>query len=207
MDKVGAGQLVEQRAHQVRLAAAAERPVAERLRTALRIGCEVLDAVHRQAGRYRHDQGHITNRRHRRKIARDVVGERWQHHRIEHEGGVVGQQEGVSVRLRLGDRVGADHGVGAALVLYHHRLAQLLGHALRQLPGDDVGGAAGSVRHDHPDRLRGIGLRLRGTCARQADHAKHRGTQCVRGVSFPVHSVSVYCLQGLPARVAGFPFS
>ena len=58
----------------------------------------------------------------------------------------------------MGRRVGADHAVRPGLILDHERLAQQRPDVLAEVPREDVHAAAGGMRHDHPDRPRGVRL-------------------------------------------------
>jgi hypothetical protein len=62
----------------------------------------------------------------------------------------------VAIGSRLGGFGRADGAARAALVFDHQGLAELLAHALGDQAGDDVGGAAGSERHDHAYGMAGI---------------------------------------------------
>ena len=53
--------------------------------------------------------------------------------------------------------VGADRAAAAGPVVDDGRLAPVVGQALRDQPGDRVGGAAGDERHHQLDRMIGIG--------------------------------------------------
>ncbi|MNS80288.1 hypothetical protein D3C72_1139630 [compost metagenome] len=78
------------------------------------------------------------------------------------------QQQGVAIRLGPRHEVGAYRSPTAGLVLYDHRLAQLLFQLARQRPPQHIGGAARRIRIDQRDRLTGIAVR------RQARTAAHR---------------------------------
>ena len=64
-------------------------------------------------------------------------------------------QHGVAVRIGLRDLRHAERGAGAAAVLDHEGLADLLADLLEHGAGGDVGCAAGGERHDDLDRLLG----------------------------------------------------
>src|SRR6185369_14222529 len=84
----------------------------------------------------------------------------------------------VAVGWRLRDRVGADSGVGAGLVLDDDRLLPALGQPLGHVARQRVGGAAGRERDDQPHYMVGESLRLRrcrcGTeqAGRQGQHGR-----------------------------------
>jgi hypothetical protein len=89
-----------------------------------------------------------------------------------------GREERVAVGRRLGYRLGADLGVGTALILDDDLLAPHLGEPLAHRAGDHVGRAAGGQRHDDPDGLGRIALRprlRRHRCrARQQENERER---------------------------------
>ena len=71
---------------------------------------------------------------------------------------VGGEQDGVAVGRRLGERIGREIAAGAGAVLHHHRLVELLAELVAEEPGDGIDGAAGRERHDDADGPVGIGL-------------------------------------------------
>ena len=68
----------------------------------------------------------------------------------------------VAVGRRARDPADADGAAGAGRVLDDDGLAERAAHALGHDAGDGVGRTAGRERHDHGDRPRRIGLRVRG---------------------------------------------
>jgi hypothetical protein len=98
--------------------------------------------------------------RHRSEVALGVVRELGVEMRIDREGGVGGHQHRVAVGCGARDRVGGDDGVGAGLVLDHHRLSPLTRQLLRDLAREHVDAAAGRIGDDDAHRLRGPRLRL-----------------------------------------------
>jgi hypothetical protein len=84
-------------------------------------------------------------------------------------------QQCVAVGRRLGDRVGADDRPGARPVLDHEGLLERLGQVLGENAGVDVGGPAGTERHDDFDRARRIVLRRQGGGPRQ--HRRQRESE------------------------------
>src|SRR6218665_1500566 len=66
------------------------------------------------------------------------------------------EQQRVAVRRRLGDKLGADLRGGPGLVVDDDRRipAQRLDQAIGHEPAQDVGRAAGRIRHHHVDRMR-----------------------------------------------------
>ncbi|KAG1261406.1 hypothetical protein G6F66_014359 [Rhizopus arrhizus] len=78
------------------------------------------------------------------------------------------QQQGVAVRRRGGHLLGGDGAVGPALVVDDDGLAQRLGRFGRDRSCQDVGRAAGRMRHHERDGFGGEGLRVRRRqCRRQ----------------------------------------
>ena len=69
------------------------------------------------------------------------------------------EQQRVAVRLRGRRGLGAGIGAGAGTVVDDDVLAEPRRELLRQEPRHHVVGRARRERHDHPDRLGGIGLR------------------------------------------------
>ncbi len=67
-----------------------------------------------------------------------------------------GDAQGVAVRRAAGDEGAADRAAGAAAVLDHHRLADLLAQRFGEDAADHVRGAAGREGHDQADRAVGI---------------------------------------------------
>ena len=79
-------------------------------------------------------------------------------------------QDGVTVRLCLGDRADAERAAGARPVLDHDRLVDLLRHLFEHDAADDVVGGTGGERHD---RLHGaLGPALRQHHALSAEHQR-----------------------------------
>ena len=117
---------------------------------------------------------------------------------VGHVRSPLAEQDSVAVGCRalgLGD---ADGAAGAARVLDHHRLAELLAHALRRDPRQHVGRSARCQRYDHDDRMRRIVVRIcRGRRGNGCDqNGRERSRFCgkrfadhsfpPRGVSFPM---------------------
>ena len=74
---------------------------------------------------------------------------------------VGGEEDGVAVGRRLGERIGREIAARAGAILHHHRLAELLGELVAEEPGQGVDGAAGRERHDDADGPVRIALRQR----------------------------------------------
>jgi hypothetical protein len=80
--------------------------------------------------------------------------------KIEHEIAEAAHHQRVAVGRRRRGRLGADQRSGAGPVFDEERLADLLAQLAGQHPADDVVGAAGTERHDDPDRTVRVGLRI-----------------------------------------------
>ena len=75
-------------------------------------------------------------------------------------------EERIAVGRGRGCQLRADHAVRARLVLHHERLAEERPDVFAEVARENVDPAAGGVRHDDPNRARGIGfLRERGAGA------------------------------------------
>ncbi len=86
---------------------------------------------------------------HRREILRRVVVAALER-RIDDEG-TRDQEQHAAVGVGALHHFGADDGAGARPVLDHHARAVLVADLLAHQAGEDVGPAAGRVRHDDPD--------------------------------------------------------
>ncbi len=108
-----------------------------------------MHRLRRRGVRHHHDVRLHADQRDRREVGDRVVAERGVEKavgRVRHRG----DEERVAVGLGLGDRLGADIGAGAGLVLDHDLLAPDLGEPMADDAGDRVGGAAGHERNDEP---------------------------------------------------------
>ncbi len=127
-----------------------------------------------------HEQHRLLAReqRDRREVLHRVVGQL----RVERGADRVrvrGEQQRVAVGRRFHHLGAAEHRALAGLVLHHHLLAELLRHLLRDHAHRAVGGAAGRIRHHHPDRARGIVLgerRAGGEASEGEDERSHAGS-------------------------------
>ena len=72
----------------------------------------------------------------------------------------VTQQQRVTVRIALGDRLGAHRAAGAGAIVDHDLLAEQFAHLVGNGAADDRGAAAGREWNDQRDRAGGIVLRL-----------------------------------------------
>ena len=133
---------------------------------------EFLRSLGRKRRRHHHDERVFGEQRHRREVGL-AVGQLLVHRRIDRLGRDH-EPERQSVRLGLGDHVGAEHAVRAGAVVDDHRLLPEFVEPLADQPRDGVGAAAGCVRHHNPHRAGWIALRLReGRREQQAeDHSK-----------------------------------
>jgi hypothetical protein len=109
------------------------------------------------------------DRRHRlevlQRVERHLHQARADHVRGEHH------QERVAVGRRLGDLLGADHGVGPRPVLDDHRLLERFRKPRRHGARHDVGRAA-LVGNDDAHRLVGISLRMQRRREEKCDERK-----------------------------------
>ena len=118
-----------------------------------------LAVLDRQALVHGEHVGDLAEQRDRREGGRRVVRHLLVEELVGDGGADRAEQQRVAVGRRLGDQLRADIAAGAALVLDHDIGAP---GVLQMLGGDaaqQVGRAGGRERHDHADRLAGIGLR------------------------------------------------
>ena len=99
--------------------------------------------------RNRHEIGIGRNQRHRREIGERIIAERRKQKAIDRKGQRA-EQDGVAVGRRMGDRLGADIGAAAALVLDDDLVARGFRQAGREDAGDGVGSSAGNEGDDDP---------------------------------------------------------
>ena len=76
------------------------------------------------------------------------------HQARNHEGAAAGEQDGVAIGVRLGDKVIAQDTARAAAILNHDGLTEACGHALGQDAPHDVVAAAGGEGNDQPQGAR-----------------------------------------------------
>ena len=145
---------------------------AEMLRTAIagraigqaRIGLGVGDELGERLRRNRRvdDQRerHAGDQRDRREILHGIVGQLLVERLVDRKRGRGRHQERVAVGLGSRDLLGAERGAGARLVLDHDDRVQPALDLVGDQPAEQIGGAAGRIRHDHLDVAARIG-RLR----------------------------------------------
>jgi hypothetical protein len=127
--------------------------------------------------------------RDRREVVDRIIGQLLQGRRDRKADRV--DEEGVAVRRRLRDDLGADRAAPARAIVDNHGLAPTLAETLRHQPGDVVGGAAGDERNHELDRLSRIVLRRArrargqtpgenaGEACEQADHPSSPASGCI----------------------------
>jgi DNA-binding transcriptional LysR family regulator len=128
-------------------------------RLRLRGGDEVGERLVRRLRRHDEDEGRARDEADRRQVLHRVVRQLRVERRIDREVARLAEDDRVAVGRRLGRLVDAEVAAGAGLVVDDEGPAGLGRDALRHLAGDDVGAAAGRERHEHADRLGGVGLR------------------------------------------------
>ncbi|CUI28541.1 Uncharacterised protein [Achromobacter ruhlandii] len=111
--------------------------------------------------------GHGGQQRDRREILDRVIRDARIQRRVDAVRAGGRQQQRIAVGRGRCHLLGGDGAVGAALVVDHDGLPQRLRRLGRHRAGQDVGGAAGRMRHDQRDGLGGKGLRVRGRQRRQ----------------------------------------
>ncbi len=150
----------------------------ELARIRLGVGNELLHGV----GRHRRiDDEHIGDARdedHRDEVLDVVVRHLRIQARIDRVRADRAHFERVAVGRRLGDEFRADVAARARPIVDDDALAPGFGEVLRDLAGENVGGAARRKRHDEADRLRRIGG---GLCAWQSRAT--RTPRCPRSAS------------------------
>jgi hypothetical protein len=152
MDDVGPGQELEQLAGEVMRRAGAGRRVVVFARVALGLGNEVRERLRRDLlGVHHHDVRHLGDDADRHEVLLEIVGERGVHRRRDHMMGRA-DEEGVSVRGRLGGRRGPRIAPGAGAVVDDDAHPELVVELLRQGPGERIGAAARREGHDERNR-------------------------------------------------------
>jgi len=106
--------------------------------------------------------------RDRQEVLERIVTGIGLHVRQHRDHAVIGDHDGVAVRMRAGSRAHPEEARGARLILHIEALAEAVAHLLAHEPRDDIDGAGRRQRDQEPDRPVGIGRRLgegcRGRC-------------------------------------------
>ncbi len=105
-----------------------------------------------------------------------VVGDARLDRRRDDERGRAREKQGIAVRRRFGDVVGADHRARARARLYDHRLVEMRLEPLGEHARHGFGGAARGIGIDDLDDAVGILLRETGMGDEQAQ-GKQSGSQ------------------------------
>jgi hypothetical protein len=102
-----------------------------------------------------HDQRDAVDRRHRRNVVDKIVVEMFEQRGVDRVRRR-GEEQRVTVRRRVHDRLGADIAAGAGPVLDHDRLTETIRQKLRGHARDNVDLAAGRKADDQMDGPRRI---------------------------------------------------
>ena len=141
-------------------------------RIGARVGDQVADRVHRQAGVREHEEAEDADQRDRREVVHRVVGRNLLRRRRVGHPGCRAVVQRVAVRIGLAHRLRGDNALRARARFDDHRLAKLLGERLREDARAEFGRAAGRERHDQADGLvRVLGERRR-TAQRRKESCK-----------------------------------
>ncbi|MDT4838576.1 hypothetical protein FQZ97_723360 [compost metagenome] len=174
----GLGLDLEQLARQVVRRAIAGRAIVELARVLRGVGNQFLQRVGLHArGIDHHHLRRLGDHGDRDEILLDVVVELL----VERRGdGMVrtADEDGIAVRHGLGRDAGTDRAAGAAAVVDHELLAQLLGQLRGQRARKGIGAAAGRERHDHGDGLGRPGIGMGRGCCEQRGGADAGHAQC-----------------------------
>ncbi len=148
---VGAGRELEQFDRQMADGAGAERAHVDLAGIGLGVGDQFRHRLRRECRRCDQHERQRDEAADRRDVAQEVERQLLVEGGVDRVGGG-GQQDGVAVGRRADHRLRRDVVGGAGLVLDHHRLAEALRQEVGHDPRQDVGGAAGRIRHDPADR-------------------------------------------------------
>ena len=153
MHDVDAGHRLEQFGRQMRRAAEARRAVEEL--TGLRFGerDEFRHRFRRNIRIDRHQVRHPCDDGDRLDVLDRIVGHVLLNILVDRVGARRADDEGVAVRIGLGDEIGGDVAACARLVLDDELLAVFFRELLRHEAAENVGGAAGGERHDEFHRM------------------------------------------------------
>jgi hypothetical protein len=150
MDQAGLGHLGEHRAGQVHRRAGARRGIGQpRMRAG--IGNQLRHRLHGQVVVHFEHDGRRAQQADGREIAARIERHVLVDMRVERVGRNGAEADRVAIGRCLGHGFHADVAACPGPVLDHHRLPQLLGHALAHGARHQVGGAAGRVGHDEAD--------------------------------------------------------
>ena len=172
--ELDAGHVLEQFAGQMRRGARAIGAVGQLVRLRLGHRDQVGDRFDRGRRIDHHQVERARDQRHRGEILVRVIGQLRVEARID---GIRkrSHQQRVTVRLGGCDRLGADDGAGARLVLDNDAAAEILRHFLRQRARDHVGAAARRKwHHDLDDAFGESGKGVAGECHEQQSGHKRQ---------------------------------
>ena len=110
-----------------------------------------------------HDQHTRLRREHRdqREVLAGVIRHFRKQQGVDGKRAAETDADGITIGIRLSDRVSTGIGAGARAILDHERLAEFLLHMFADQPPDHVRCRAGAERHDDPDGFCGPLLRHR----------------------------------------------
>src|SRR5215211_322912 len=138
---------------------------------------ELADGIDLQLVGVDHQNGQEPRgERDRRKILLGIVRELLVQRRVGRIGRDITEQDRIAIRRRPGDGLGAEIRRRARLILDDDRLANDFGHLGADQTGEEVGPAAGRVRHHQMDGLRRIGLRPRDVARQRDGHDDQQST-------------------------------
>jgi hypothetical protein len=122
---------------------------------------------------YRHQYCGRSDHGDRREVLLRIVGQLCIDARVDDVAGR-NEQQRITIRRGLGGGGRANRAAGAAAIIDHDRLAQTFVELLSDHPADDVGAAAGRVRHDESDWSGRKGLRRVRTGGQNQDAAAEK---------------------------------
>ncbi|MNT21674.1 hypothetical protein D3C72_1570210 [compost metagenome] len=158
----------------MRLRARAPRPHAQLARRCLGIGQQFGNGLGRHAAVDRQHGARGGDVGDRAQLSARIVGQLLVQRQVGRDRAGNGHQQRIAVRRRLGDVVGADDAAGTALVLHHHRLAELARQAIADGARQRVGQPARRVGDDQVDGLGRVGALCAGRGGRggQGQHGE-----------------------------------
>ena len=143
-------------------AADAGGAVIQRARLALRQRHQLGDSLHAERRVHHQDIGIGRGHADRHQVLFRIVGEFRVDARVDRDRTGLTEQQRVAVRIGALDDLGADAAIAAAAIFDHEGLAERVADFLADDARGRVRRAAGRERHDQPDRVGRIVLRLRG---------------------------------------------